>query len=783
MPERKPKESTVHEETIPNQDTLQNEKASKSKKRKMTEEERQRASLALEALSPQKPELIKSLDQVQKIYNKKDESNRIDTLKYDINRDSVKTLYLSEIMVGNNTSDVGFLRETIQKIKESPEEYQPDIVVVSGLLEGNYKFRDKDRRSTLVLSLDQQFAAASLILQELQGLGSEIVYSLSTEDREICRDGTIEAMRTLQNAAKPLLDKDKGLVTYWQIDQIKQNPAYDTHLRLQTNVVFEYCLRSGRRLKSAEEVRDATGGKIMMEEYLMLYNAFKKLAKSQEIPAHYKEVLEFDHIPLPDKKFSTFELVDDMDLVVNANGNNFTQKIKHNFKFGTKPLTRNPTDVPEAITKQLSSEGIKPPQALITLSQHQALGIGDAENTWSISTGSFLDTSKTLDQKGSIASAGHSPSWRSITTRKIVSLPTATMHEFTDDGRHIITFYNKKLLEKADSSERTTILTITDWQTGSMSARPDLQVKLLDLAISEILPDRPMWILSTGDIFHGQNYKGLSMENFRMGLIRIEDQQRFVETLLRRGTEHISTGNLSNIAGVSIVPGNHEWNSNYFNTGAIFNTSLVNFFRNLLGKVDIAAAMNRVRASELIDTPYGDVVPAWTCFDEIAGYGVLSQHMMLEKGGNGRGKVPIYHAQKFIEGAGDLAKKIDLSSSGHWHHNQYAVFGNKLHIISPSVAGLTGYELTRGLRPTPGGALIHLGGDLPPQIEFLSLDTLLGHKIEEGYFSDENLAREGFRDDRHFDPKRHGFFHQKSALQKTLWNMTYELTQDIHSHL
>ncbi|MBI2595668.1 metallophosphoesterase [Candidatus Daviesbacteria bacterium] len=779
MAERKVEEPKKLQKTIPAQDIIPNGSASKSKQKEMTQEDRLRASLALEALLPQKIKPIQSLDQVHKIYQTKDESNKIDELKYDIKSDSVRTLYLSEILAGNNTADLPFLIETIQRIKGSPEEYQPDIVVVSGLLEGNYKFRDKDRRSTLVLSLDQQFATANLILKELEGLGSEIIYSLSTEDREICRDGTIEAMRALQNTAKPLIDKNKGLVTYWQIDQIKQNPAWDTHLKFQTNVVFEYCLRSGRRLKSAEEVKEATKGKIMMEEYLMLYDAFQKLVKLQDIPAGYREVLELDNIPLPDKKFSAFELADDMDLVVNANSNNFTQKVKHNFKFGAKPLTRNPTDVPEAITRQLSSEGIKPPNALITLSQHQTLGVGDAENTWMISTGSFLDTSKTLDQKGSIASAGRAPSWRSLTTRKIVSLPTATMHEFTDDGRHVITFYNKKLLEKADYAERTTILTITDWQTGSMSARPDLQVKLLDLAISEILPGRPMWVLSTGDLFHGQNYKGLSMENFRTGQIRIEDQQRFVQELLERSTSHISTGNLSNIAGVSIVPGNHEWNSNYVNTGAIFNLSLVNSFRNLL-KTDVETAGKKVRASELLDTPNGDVVPVWSSFDEIAGYGVLSQHMYLDKAG---GKVPIYHAQKFIEGSGDFGRKIDISSTGHWHHNQYAVFGNKLHVINPSVAGLTNYEMMKGLRPTVGGALIHVGGGLPVQVEFLSLDTLLSHKITDGYFSDENLAREGFIDDRHFDPKRDGYFHRKSALQKALWGLHDELIKKIDSHL
>lgn len=50
--------------------------------------------------------------------------------------------------------------------------------------------------------------------------------------------------------------------------------------------------------------------------------------------------------------------------------------------------------------------------------------------------------------------------------------------------------------------------------------------------------------------------------------------------------------------------------------------------------------------------------------------------------------------------------------TGHWHHPQYVVFGDRLHIVGGLISGLSDYELKRGYRPTASGTLIHLGGGL-----------------------------------------------------------------------
>jgi hypothetical protein len=166
---------------------------------------------------------------------------------------------------------------------------------------------------------------------------------------------------------------------------------------------------------------------------------------------------------------------------------------------------------------------------------------------------------------------------------------------------------------------------------------------------------------------------------------------------------------------------------------------------------------------------------------------MLLQHMILERGGKGGGtKPPVFQAQTLYEGQGDLVKNIDVSVFGHWHHPQYGLFGNKLAVVSPALAGLSGYEWMRGYRAVLGGSLIHLGGGLPPQVEFLSADTLNRHEIQNGYFSPKSLKKEGFKDDKHFDVVSHGFADRrspKSALQKALWNIGSEILYSAHSEI
>ena len=103
--------------------------------------------------------------------------------------------------------------------------------------------------------------------------------------------------------------------------------------------------------------------------------------------------------------------------------------------------------------------------------------------------------------------------------------------------------------------------------------------------------------------------------------------------------------------------------------------------------------------------------------------------------------------------------------------------GNKLAYGIPSLAGLSGYEMGLGYLPAMGLTVAHLGGGKPVRLEVFSKETLLAHQISRGEFSQSALRKQGFQDDRHFDPEIHGFYdvmNPKSALQHALWQLTKE---------
>ncbi|MBI2034307.1 MAG: hypothetical protein HYT11_01085 [Candidatus Levybacteria bacterium] len=774
-------------------------------------DELRNAQLSYEALDTKEGDVrkIKTMDDIKNIYQVSKELSAIDEVDMSLDKPSRKTLYLSEILLGNNTADVDFLDKTIAHIESMPQEEKPDVIVVSGLLQGGFKFRQKDRRSTLVvdeegnvMDVNPQFQGARVILDKLLGLGVKIIYNISNEDLEICRDYTITTMQMMKKKGKSLADTDKQFVAYWQQDQLQQDKAWDIHRNFQTNVVFEYCLRSGRNLRSADKVEAFTNGRLRMEEYLMLRHIYQKVLAGkdvddvwQEIPETWKEIVVKENIPLPGKTFTDFEVVNNVNLrtkIKSRDGSTkeTTDKIWHDLNLGSGSMYHNPTFAAEALVRQWHSEGKNAPQTITIQHQQLGFGIGTAEGSWVISNLGFTNSDEAIEQKGSIASAGRSSAWRHITTRRVGASAGATMHEFTDDQRHIVSVFNEKLLEKADASaDRTTVAFWMDWQNGSVTARPDLQVKLVDMVFSDVLPQRPTYLFLAGDMIHGRNYKGMPNENQHIGLIQIDHQKKFVKELIEHSLQNVNQNDLESLKHVGIISGNHEWNSEYVTTGAVHSEYLRDIFCRLLVNKNNESldSDDRVVFYDTVATRYGDFLKSWVVKKDIEGYGVFVKHLPLERGGRGGGnKPPVYQAQGLYEGLGDLAKDIDISVFGHWHHPQYGIFGNKIAVVSGALAGLSSYELDRGHRSVIGATMIHLGGGMPPEIEFLSANTFHAYDIKNGYFTKENLEKEGFIDDRHFDPASHGFANRsepKSGLQKALWHLRDEVVDTAQTRL
>lgn len=726
---------------------------------------------------------FRSLTGIETHQERFNDRNRMTEVHLALNKSNIKILLLSEVLFGHKDLDMSFLRQLLASLKKLPKESLPDAIVVSGLVQGTFKYRNKDRRATLsIASGDDQFAAARILLDELESLGPKIIYNIGSEDREICHNYTIDTIQMLQHYGKPLADKDKFHVAYYQIDKMKQTQAWDIHYNFQVTVAFPYMLRSGRRLRSADEIARATGHELRMEEYLMLFDTYHALREGKEPNPLYTKILNMENIPVPGKETKGFLITDDIMLKTILGDSEKRFWIRHNLKFGDKPMYQNPIDAAEALAGQLAA-GDEALSAVIFQHQQQAVGLKRGD-TWMISAAGMLKPD--LEQRGTIFSVSGDSTWRQVTTRRILPTAAATLHELGDDGRHSVTFFTERFLNLAKKvPDRTTVAFFNDWQNGSVTARPDLQVKYADMVFRQYLPDRPVYLFFLGDIIQAQNYKGMSMENANIGLDRIDHQTDFVSKFLNLAFADVPAEHLKHLRHVGIVPGNHEWNSGFQQYGAVFSHYPEDLIEKLFLKKGLTDAP--VKFYDTVSTKSGDYLKTWAGFIPVAGHGLLFQHIMLEKGGKGSSdKPPIYQAQEFYSGMGDLVKPVDISVHGHWHFAQYALFGGKLAVVSPALAGVSGFEYVRGLRSDIGATLVHLGGGQPVTVEFLTPQSLYRHDIQSGFFSPSHLRNIGFKDDENFDPTRNGFANRleaHSALQKVLWRMIDEITNASHSTL
>jgi hypothetical protein len=426
---------------------------------------------------------------------------------------------------------------------------------------------------------------------------------------------------------------------------------------------------------------------------------------------------------------------------------------------------------------------------LVTMHNQEAVGVS-TQNSWVVSAGGLIRARNFFGARGSKTDAPGDVSRRLVTTRRRIPSPSATMHERTDDDRHIITVFSETLNEKAHSiPERMTIAELCDLQTGSITARPDILAKYLDYIRTRAIGERATALFFGGDMMHGRNYPNFPMESQMTGLMAMDSQEAFNTNLFQEAFKDVSKEELDGLMKVLVQPGNHEWNSGTLKWhGYSFTTYMRNLFEKMYARAgysdnEIAA---RVQSHEAVITPKGEYASGYTGVEYFGDMGVLIQHYLLERGGKGSGgDIPVYQAHNFVTGAGDLMKNVDIFMAGHWHHPQYGVFGDKVSLVGGSIAGISDYELKRGYRPTIAGTLLHIGGGLPVQIEFVSEQNLHAHKITTGGFSEKVLKAEGYKDDREFDAIKHGIFlpdrFAKSGLQKKILQMGRDASQRTHA--
>jgi len=706
-------------------------------------------------------------------------SNPVDVVEMATGRPAASVLYMSELLIGHQDAAVDFYVDTVERVAGLPKDMQPDVAVLSGLVQGDFKYLEKSRRSTLVPelnSMDKQFKYARQMIELVQEKGIPVVYNMSNDDRRIAEEYTIEVFRKMHDYAK----SQEG-VSWAKADKMRQHPAWNTHLQFQIQQVFPYCLSMGRRLLTAGEMSEATKGKVNIEEYFVLFGAHQTAQEGGNPPKAHRDWIKQAEAG----RNKDVIITDDVDMHIETEGRTYTDSVRHYMGFSPSPMYQSHMKTSVDAVAQLAAGGRATPDMFITQHNQEEVGVS-AQNSWIISTGGLIRARNFLEASGSRTDARGDVSRRLVTTRRRIPEPSASMHERTDDGRHIVTFFNETLNEKSFSlPERMTIAELCDLQTGSITARPDILIKYLDFIRTRALGERATALFFGGDMMHGRNYPHFPSESQMTGLMAMDSQEAFNTALFQDAFSGVSTEELKALEKVLVQPGNHEWNSGTLKWhGYSFTTYMRNLFEKMYARAGFTDAeiANRVKSHEATITARGEYASGYTGIEYFGDMGVLIQHYLMERGGKGSsGDLPVYQTHHFANGGADLMKNVDIFMAGHWHHPQYGMFGDKLGLVGGSMAGLSDYELKRGYRPTIAGTLLHIGGGLPAQVEFISEETLHDHTITTGNFTPEILKSEGYKDDKNFDAAKHGIFlpdsFAKSALQKKVLQMMRNASQ------
>jgi hypothetical protein len=715
------------------------------------------------------------------IYQEDLERSRVETYEIDTKRGRASVLHMSELLIGNQDSAIDTYRNVLEQTSNLDEDTYPDLIVMSGIVQGDFKYFHKSRKETLApgfSSMAKQFAEARKLLGEARKI-APVIYNMGDDDIRIAKDYTVEVFRRMHQLQKDFVksnDSDEvpelGL-SVSSLDKMKQHPMWNEHYQFQLSTIYPHTLRLGRRLYVGSELSELTDGEINVDEYFLLFEASKRSSEGKPLTNQQKslmKLIEKEYESLGEDGLYDLEITRNFNLSIKTKNAEYLDWIRHYLNQTPEVRPKNHIGTPLGILGLLASRGEAVPDMIVTQNNLETMAISH-QDTYAVSVSGLLRTMNYLHRQGSRTDARSDISRKIITGKKQIAEPGAQIHTRTDEGNHIITILNDVQYEKSFSlSERMTIVGLCDLQHGSITARPDLLVKYLDYIRARVIGERTTAIFFGGDMLHGRNYPNFPSESQLTGLMAMDSQEDFTMRIFKEAFGDLTQEELAAVTSVLVQPGNHEWNSG---TTKWHGYSFTTYMRSVFEKMFARAGYTDEEISKIVEsheasiTNKGEYITGYTGIKYFGDIGVLIQHYLMEKGASSG--IPVQQTEGFVKGLGELARNLDVFMQGHWHHPQLLVTGSKIGVGMGSIAGMSDFELKRGLRSTIAGTLIHIGGGQPPQVEFISHEALLNRVVKTGNFKSRALKKEGFFDDEGFDPVRHGLYipgAPKSAIQK-----------------
>ncbi|MGB4767716.1 MAG: hypothetical protein WBP22_00505 [Candidatus Saccharimonas sp.] len=689
----------------------------------------------------------------------------------------VKVLPINELRIGHQdyTNGLELVVRTIDHIRSLDPEERPTVILLTNVIQGEFKHRQSGRRATLATGLesnDAQFDLAKVLIDNLRELDIPIVLSLGRDDASIAHDNAIDIMNEIRGIAKQ--GGKENFIPYYSLNKIQEDARMQRHKNFELEYAIPLSYRLGRALRSADEVKAATDGVVTTSEHIALY-AFVK----HGVPLPPELGIDPALVVGLEQWLGGVYIANDVDIHLSTDAQSTEIQYRHSVSgFSPETLLQNHMDALLGMLGAIGTNGGELPDLLMTGGSQEAV-YATRSGAGAMSLPGLTDPTKALGRKQQYTAVQGDPTRRFNTLRKRPSAPAIETYEKRDTGEIVLSYINKDLMDRADSLPRMAVVELCDFQIGSPTARPDYQIKYLSYLI-ELAKEMPVAIQFAGDIIHGNIYPGFSDESQAIGLIKIESQKQMVSMMLKKAFWNVPDSLLESFVDILVQQGNHD-EIQKKRTPNNHDNNIDYIIKDFEHIMDRDGQESRVRHNSIFRTETGVPVPTWMGRSEYGAYNILTAHYHIDRGMKGNtGGLPVYHPYARAVGLGS-EEQANILMGAHWHNPQSAVLGNKLVVVGGAMAEQSQFEDMRGYSAKLAGTVVFIGGSKPPEVMSVTPEALDYHGVRNGWFTPENLADQGFHDDPGFDVTKHGPYSPdylpKSGLQKALLYLARQASQ------
>lgn len=732
---------------------------------------------------------IETLDDYVDTLKDHNEKRAIPELVFETNREGFSVAPINALKLGHQDSleGVELVREYLRRISTLPPEEQPDVLLVSDLMQGVFKHNQSQKRSAIPSKLQDanaQFRSAHELIDEMRATGIPVVITMSENDHREAQDYATDAVRELEELLRDANKND--FVHFGQLYKYSQNAMWQDFRQFAIDYAIPIQQKYGRRLRTGDEMADDSRGKLSQSEFMHLYEHVKLGHGLNPITG-----IDPDDLVEPGEwsNDGSVVYVDDADLLFRlSDGREERIKYRHALGLTTESLLTNHMKNP---LKMLGALGMAAatidelPTALMTGQQKEAV-MATHSGVDIVSNPGLTNPMNSIDTRAFYRRTAGDDSLRAFSTRGRTWTPGIYEYSRPADGVVRYTMFDTDIMERSESIPRMAIVTFNDWQTGSPTAHLDMVVHAQALA-QRYAERMPVAIHGEGDFVHGFIYPNMAREAQAIGLMDIDSQGEMNNGIIRDAWQDTPTSTKQGVFDLMWQWGNHDETqkvrlpSNHSRNV----DSTLEVWKQVLQNPEVASANEEsvVRTERVFQGDDGTPVPTWIGRPRYGDVTMAISHFHINsknyKGGAG---LAVYDPLKRVEGMGGF-EDVQIASGAH-HHNRMHAKANGLWIDigDANAAGQSEFENMLGMHHSSMSVKVReIGGGLPMTVTYYTEKALINEKLRQGPYSEAELTDAGFHDDEGADPLRYGMYSldgsPRTAVQKRLWTKQREASQ------